>query len=381
VTLAVPAGLEDLTAGWVEVALTEGGQLDGPVKLRDVERHRIGQATGFLGHLARLTLDYAEPPGRPAAAGAADDRPRTVVAKLPTTDPGGRVVGGMLNVWQRESRFFVDLAPRCGPTVPRCWYNGADPAADRWALLLEDRGGGPAADQVRGANDDQATAAVETLARLQAPFWGRPPPVDWLPSFARPGFNPLQAAMASAIPVFTERHGDRVPPRTLEWLRTFVDALPAWAAQQGSGPLTLVHADYRLDNLLFAADGAVTVIDWQTTLFGPGPMDLASFLATSLAVPDRRRLEADLLDTYTATLQVGGGRIAGAADDAMTRAEVERRYRSCLLWWMAIFANNLSRIDPADERGRALFEHMIDRTFRAADDWDAGELLAELPSS
>ena len=42
---------------------------------------------------------------------------------------------------------------------------------------------------------------------------------------------------------------------------------------------------------------------------------------------------------------------------------------------MAIFANNLSRIDPADERGRALFGHMIDRTFRAADDWDAGDLL------
>ena len=93
-------------------------------------------------------------------------------------------------------------------------------------------------------------------------------------------------------------------------------------------------------------------------------MDLASFLATSLTVEDRRRHEGGLLDRYTAAL---GGRA--------TRDEVEIRYRSCLLWWMAIFANNLSRIDPADERGRALFEHMIDRTYRAADDWDAGQLL------
>ena len=110
--------------------------------------------------------------------------------------------------------------------------------------------------------------------------------------------------------------------------------------------------------------GGVTIVDWQTALWGPGPMDLASFLATSLTVEDRRRDEGDLLDHYTAAL---GGRA--------TRDEVESQYRSCLLWWMAIFANNLSRIDPADERGRALFGHMIDRTYRAADDWDAGQLL------
>lgn len=361
--VTVPAGLDELTAPWVEAALAEGGRLARPVALRSVEVTRIGQATGFLGHLARLRLDYDTDETR-SGAPAGEVVPRTLIAKLPTDDAGGRAVGGMLNVWQRESRFFAELAPRCGAAVPGCWYNGADPAADRWALLLEDRGGGPPADQVRGADPAQAEAAVTALARLQTRFWGEPPAAAWMPSFGRAGFAPLQAAMTQALPTFVERHGHLVRPRTLAWLAAFVDRLPSWAAGIGAGPLTLVHADYRLDNLLFAAGGGVTIVDWQTALWGPGPMDLASFLATSLTVADRRRHEGQLLDRYTAEL---GGRA--------NRTEVEAQYRACLLWWMAIFANNLSRIDPADERGRALFEHMIDRTYRAADDWDAGELL------
>jgi thiamine kinase-like enzyme len=142
----------------------------------------------------------------------------------------------------------------------------------------------------------------------------------------------------------------------------FVDQLPGWATAQGRGPLTLVHADYRLDNLLYGADGTVTIIDWQTALWGPGPMDLASFLATSLTMEKRRHLEGALLSEYAVAV--------GASEH-----QVETIYRSCLLWWMAIFANNLSRLDPADERAASLFDHMITGTFGAADDWDAGDLL------
>jgi hypothetical protein len=285
-----------------------------------------------------------------------------LVAKLPTDDPGGRLVGRSLDVWARESRFFADIAPRCLARVPVCYYNGADRAADRWALLLEDCGPGQPADQVAGATAAQAEAAVDALADLHRPFHGRPLPFAWLPGFHRPGFGPLQAAMATAVPAFTARFGDHVPSRTLSWLVGFVDQLPDWAAGQGAQPLTLVHADYRLDNLLYAADGSVTILDWQTALWGPGAMDLASFLATSLTTADRRTHEGALVDRYASGV--------GAKHD-----EVEVGYRACLLWWMAIFANNLSRIDPADARGTHLFDHMIARTFTAADDWDAGRLL------
>jgi aminoglycoside phosphotransferase (APT) family kinase protein len=348
----VPAGLADLTADWLTAALAAGGRLPGPPVVEEVRHERIGESTGFLGRLARLHVRYGAGSG-----------PATLVAKLPTDDAGGRLVGRLLDVWNRESRFFAEVAPACGPQVPTCYYNGADAAAERWALLLEDRSPGQPADQLAGASPAQAEAAVDALADLQRRFRGRPPPFRWMPGFHRATFAALQGAMEAALPTFTSRYGERVPSRTLGWLTAFVDDLPTWAAEQGRAPLTLVHADYRLDNLTFAADGRVTILDWQTTLWGPGPMDLASFVATSLTVDDRRRQEQALLARYA----------RGVGADV---GEVEATYRSCLLWWMAIFANNLSRIDPADERGVRLFEHMIDRTFTAADDWDAGALLA-----
>jgi aminoglycoside phosphotransferase (APT) family kinase protein len=155
-----------------------------------------------------------------------------------------------------------------------------------------------------------------------------------------------------------------VPARTLAWLAGFVEGLPAWAAAYARQPLTLLHLDYRLDNLVFPPGGEVVVLDWQTAIWGPGALDLASFCATSLTTPDRRRLEGELLARYTD----GIGRGLGA--EALWAA-----YRSALLWWMAIFANNLSRIEPGQGRAEALFGHMVERTFAAADDLDAGDLL------
>ena len=353
--LAVPAGLEELTPRWLTAALATSGQLAAPGVVDRAHQERVGESTGFLGRLARIHLRYRD-------RGPDADGPATVVAKLPTDDPGGRTVGRMLDVWARESRFFAEVAPHCRARVPACYYNGADRQADRWALLLEDCAPAQEADQVAGATAAQAEAAVDALADLHRPFRGRSLPFAWMPGFHRAAFGALQAAMEGAVPTFVDRFGDHVPARTLAWLIGFVEQLPAWAERQARQPLTLVHADYRLDNLLFGAEGQVTIVDWQTALWGPGAMDLASLLATSLTTADRRTHEVALVSRY-----------AAAVGAPLT--EVEAGYRSCLLWWMAIFANNLSRIDPADTRSLRLFEHMIARTFAAADDWDAGRLL------
>ena len=87
---------------------------------------------------------------------------------------------------------------------------------------------------------------------------------------------------------------------------TFVEQLPAWAAEQG------VRAAHPGARRLPPRQPAVRG-GWRASRSSTGrrrcggraPMDLASFLATSLTVEDRRRHEGGLLDHYTATL---GGR-------------------------------------------------------------------------
>ena len=345
----MPGTLDDLTEAWLSDALG--------LPIERVVVERFGEGVGFLGDLARLHLHYRD--GHDGRA------PSTMVAKLPTQDPGGLAVGRMLSAWARESRFFADLAPRCPARVPACYFNGADPGARRWALLLEDCGPGVPTDQVHGASlTRRAPPCSSSAASMPAGSTSPVPPIGFPASIAVR--SPASRTWSSSpCPASWPATASACPARPSTGFAGST-RLAAWADGEAHHPLTVVHADYRLDNLIFAADGTMTILDWQTALVGQGAMDLTSFLATSLSVEHRRAWEKELVALYPA--EVGA-----------STAEVFERVRSHLLWWMALYANNLSQIEPGDDRGRSLFEQMVIGTYTAAVDHEVGELLATLP--
>jgi hypothetical protein len=70
---------------------------------------------------------------------------------------------------------------------------------------------------------------------------------------------------------------------------------------------SLLHGDYRVDNLLFDPDRTrVTVVDWQTLTVGLPARDLAYFVATSLAPELRAAVEPELVDAYHDALVTEG---------------------------------------------------------------------------
>jgi len=80
-------------------------------------------------------------------------------------------------------------------------------------------------------------------------------------------------------------------------------------------PFTLVHGDYRLDNLFFTAGGDVAVIDWQLPFRGhSGAFDLALLMASSLTSDDRTRLMTSLTQFYLDELARNGVTGFGHAD-------------------------------------------------------------------
>ena len=357
----LPTDLDGLTPTLLTEALRDGGRAEGTpdVEVVAAEIEPIAVGTAFLGQLARVTLDYAG--GTPL--------PRQMIAKLPTNDPGGRAVGEMLNVWARESAFYARLAPQIATPVPPCRANFVEESSA--LLLLDDLHPAAAGDQVAGADETQARAAVVALAELHAPFWGRPrtPDLQWVPGLDMPGTSDaLGAAMTAALPRFVDRFGARLPDQGLDWLHAFVPRLGEWRTGLLDRPLTIAHADYRLENMLFDHTGAVTVIDWQTAMYTGGPTDLSFFLATNLDVELRRRLEDDLIEQYCETLHAGGV-------DPTTTTHVSDDYRTAHLWWMGMLANNLSSIETPDERSAALFDAMLTRLYAAAVDGDSGAWL------
>jgi hypothetical protein len=345
----VPERLDDFTADWLS------SRLEAPVDAIRVEQ--IGQGSGFMGQLARVDIDSP-----------ADDVPASVIVKLPTADPGARAIGEMSGVWEREHRFYAEVAPRMNIRVPRAFVNIADPPC----LVLEDLAPGVVGDHVAGATLDQAHRALDTIARHHA-HWFEAPDLrefDWLPGLDDPAVLGMVDVFQLGWPMFLERYGEELPDRCLRWCEAFVPTIPEWIAGHFDDPVTLTHGDFRLDNLLFYDDGSIAVIDWQLCMRGPGQTDLVYFCANNLDVPMREQYDLALIARYVHQL-----RDHGVDDARITVESVTSGYLEGLVFYAASFGASLLTIDPANERGTALFDSLVRRTFAALDHHSAGHVM------
>src|SRR5262249_28779267 len=195
---------------------------------------RIG--TGQMSECYRVRLAYAD---------SGSDGPESVVLKVAATDPVSRQTGLALGLYEREVRFYGDIAPRLGgPLSPR------DPAAidtvtGVFDLLLGDAGPAIVGDEITGATTEQARLGVVELGRLHGPLLGDTSLADvpWLNREA-----PLNQAMITPLYAgFIERYGDQIAPEHRVVCERLVAAFDGYlAAESEQGRIQgLVHGDYR----------------------------------------------------------------------------------------------------------------------------------------
>jgi hypothetical protein len=133
-----------------------------------------------------------------------------------------------------------------------------------------------------------------------------------------------------------------------------------------SPPCTLLHGDYRFDNLLYD-DEAMFVTDFQTVLRGRPAIDLAYFVTGSV-VED---VDEDvLIDAYCDELVTRG--ITGYDGDTCRRDYVLSKM---LFLYGHVAAEDL--IDLGDERGAELLAVMRKRLFARVPDPPYDDLLPE----
>ena len=344
----------DLSAAWLTSAIGAGTIADFAVE-------RIG--TGQMSECYRVQLTYAD--------GAPDsDKPDSVVLKVAATDPMSRQTGMTLGLYEREVRFYRDIAPRLrGPVAP-CYHTAFDAASGTFDLLLGDANPAVVGDEIRGATTAQARLAVTELARLQGPLLGDTTLAEapWLNRD-----TPVNQALITALHAgFVDRYGDQIAPQHRMVCERLVGGFDEYLADEAvAGRIHgLVHGDYRLDNMLFGAAGAdrpLTVVDWQTVTWGPATTDLAYFLGCALPVTDRRTHYEALLDAYHAAL---------GPDAPISLADVRDgvRRQSFFGVMMAIVS---SMLVERTERGDAMFMTMLQRHCEHVLDADA---LAILPA-
>lgn len=343
----------DLTAEWLTAVLNTG-------TITDFSVERIG--TGQMSECYRVRLTYAD--------GALPPGPDSVVLKVAATDPVSRQTGVGLGLYEREVRFYREVAPRLTGPVASCYHAAFDASAGVFDVLLADASPTVVGDEIRGATDVQARLAVTELARLQGPLLGDTALANapWLNRDA-----PINQALITQLYAgFLDRYRDLIAPPHLEVCERLVAAFDAYLAAEAVEDRCqgLVHGDYRLDNLLFgeAADHPLTVVDWQTVTWGPAMTDLAYFLGCALPVEDRRAHYDELLQAYHAAL--GPGAPISLAD---VRDGVRRQ--SFFGVMMAIVS---SMLVERTERGDAMFMTLLHRHCDHVLDTDA---LAVLPAT
>jgi hypothetical protein len=345
---------ESVDARLLEGVLRGAGFRDA--KLRGVRAERIG--TGQLGTCVRYTLDLD-------AGGA--DTPRSLVGKFPSENETSRATGVALGLYRKEVEFYRTLSKRLSISLPRCYYAAIDGRGPEFALFLEDMAPARPGDQIAGCTPEVARAAALELVGLHAPTWNDASlrAVDWVTE--SPGTS--RALYAQLFPGFVARYGGSLAPELLAILGRVAESHgPPF--EYPDEPFSIVHIDYRLDNLLIDATRTpprVTVVDWQSFVIGAPLSDLAYLLGASLLPEARRPVERDIVRVYHERLLE-----AGVRGYSFERCWTDYRRGSFAGFAVAVVA---SMIVQETERGNQMFLAMASRHARHALDLGAEEFL------
>jgi hypothetical protein len=356
--VSIPRSPSDITPAWL------GSVLGAEVS--DVDVTAIG--TGQTGATYRVAATYRA--GQPAKL------PATFAVKLPAQDDTvrERVALG----YRSEVEFYSTVTTDVAIPVPGCFHSEISSDGSDFVLVLADMAPAEQGDQIAGCTPAEAELAVNALAGLHGPSWCRRHWCD-LPSIImpKPGDEAAATGMGEvavmAANITLEKLGGKVADDDRDTLLTSMGLVGPWLLAVPQR-FSLLHGDYRLDNLLFDPDRTcVTVVDWQTIGVGLPTRDLAYFTATSLLPEIRPTVERDLVQRYHAALLRHG----------VTDYDVETCWHDYRLGVLqAPFLTALGFAFAAStERGDEMILTMLHRGCRAIRDLDAIDLVRSYQAS
>ena len=281
----IPRSPADVTSQWLEGVLRVG--------VRSVDVVPIG--TGQTGATYRLEVDYAAEQA---------ELPASFAVKLSSQDDAvrDRVALG----YRSEHAFYTGVADLVQIPVPAHFHCEISEDGGDFVLLLADLAPAVQGDQIGGCTAAEAELSVRALAGLHGPTWCDP---RW------PEFPGLAMSMAGedaikglgdiavmATQMTLDRLGGRMTAKDRDTATEAMSMATRWLMADRHR-FSLMHGDYRLDNMLFDPDRTrVTVVDWQTLGVGLPARDLAYFTGTSLLPEARALADEELVTAYHAEL-------------------------------------------------------------------------------
>jgi aminoglycoside/choline kinase family phosphotransferase len=271
-----------------------------------------------------------------------------------------------MGYYDAEHHFYRDVATGAGIRTPRCWYTDGDAESGLYVLLIEHVGHLDIVDQSVGLDAGKAESVLRHLGALHGRNWQSSDLLghEWLPVGYGEAIRVYGLLMNDAWPAWSDAVRGVISPADLALAELFVQQydrlIDAWADE----PWTLVHRDFRVDNMAFDGDEPV-VFDWGAVARGGNLYDVAYFLGGSVETHVRRPAQAGLLRSYREALAAAGG---PTYDDDHFEQVLRVNALFCLIVPIMGGGNVL---DAKDHRGEELIATMLRRTFELLHDLDA----------
>jgi len=360
--MPIPASHEYLTVEWLNETLRKTGTIKQECVI-SFQAEAIGEGKGWVGQLARLSLDYDT---------YQEKAPRTIIAKFSSADPNIRL--NLSYGYQTEVGFYEHITPMVELRTPRCYYGEVDSESGEHILLLEDLAPAQSGQRAAGCSRDQAERPIREIAKFHSSLWESPQikQMNWLPDFDLPQYQERQDSYQQLWEPFLNKVGHQLPASILrigERYREHYVSVANCLFQ--TPPLTFIHYDYQLGNFLYPTSengSPFVVIDWQLARCGRGVLDIAYFLGQNLHPEDRRAVEMDLLRIYHDDLLANGVQ-------EYTFEQCLHDYRLSMLYWLSGFVLTVGGNWFTTVQEQELTTVVMARNITAILDLDAGQLL------
>ncbi|NKB96958.1 MAG: phosphotransferase [Pseudomonadales bacterium] len=340
--MTFPSQPEQLTTNWLSTALNK--QVD------DFQVELFGEGAGIIGQVTRVHVS--------TSAGS-----ETIIAKFPSPSPDNRAVAATYDMYGREVGFYRNVAPSISLRVPDCYHSEYDASSLDFVILMEDLKDMRIGDQVAGCSQADAHMVVEGIAKLAASSWETS--ADLVSHNNPDQRDGMMGGFNVGWPVVQEQFAHLIPPAALNIGQQVPAAVPGLLETLCTPPISISHADVRLDNIFFGSD-EIALVDWQSVCSSAPEQDLAYFVTQSLS--DGVRNSEDWIQIYHDHLLSLG--VSNYGID-----QCRERYVTAALYLVCYATIISGTLDLANERGRALGETLFGNSMRSLTELDAFSLL------
>ena len=354
-TKNIPTSMHEVTDQWlIEILSSQQAFADDPIS--SVDRQSVGDGIGQVGEFNKVVVTTES------------SKQTTLFLKLRAPIEGMHAVALRYKMYEKEVRFYNELAAQMDVRTPEVYYADYDPETENVALLMEFLDGWHSPDQITGASHNQTLAAIKQLAAINTPYWNRTQDLPWLPTMQTDYMQQTISDMAACSDIFFQRFGTELPISKSDFDR-IIESWPAILDGLSEGNLTLTHYDYRVENMFFSSDESeVAVIDWQLIGALRAGWDLAYLIGTNIPSEQRRANEQQYIDLYLDCMR----------DRGVNYSEAELRHdmKWSLLGLCSIAVIGGANFDVSNERSFELFKIISIRLFDAIAEHEALSVIS-----